>query len=107
VRGRQTAPPVGARDPRESVLSNWDGSTEAGARGSGGDEFACVITGLNTADATKRLNLVNAALAEAAEPASVTIGVTGLQPTDSTQDLLARADAALYRERSESGRNSP
>jgi diguanylate cyclase (GGDEF)-like protein len=73
----------------------------------GGDEFACVIAGLNTADATKRLNVVNAALAEAAEPASVTVGVAGLQPTDSTQDLLARADAALYRERSESRRNSP
>ncbi len=73
----------------------------------GGDEFACVIAGLNAADATKRLDLVNAALAEAADPASVTVGVAGLQPTDSTQDLLDRADAALYRERSESQRNSP
>jgi diguanylate cyclase (GGDEF)-like protein len=73
----------------------------------GGDEFACVIAGLDSAEATKRLNLVHAALAEAAEPASITIGVTGLQPTDSTQDLLARADAALYRGRSESQRNSP
>jgi diguanylate cyclase (GGDEF)-like protein len=73
----------------------------------GGDEFACVIAGLNSADATKRLDLVNAALAEAAEPASVTVGVTELQPTDSTEHLLARADAALYRERPEPRRNSP
>ena len=41
----------------------------------GGDEFACVIAGLNAADATKRLDLVNAALAAAAESASVTVGV--------------------------------
>jgi diguanylate cyclase (GGDEF)-like protein len=72
----------------------------------GGDEFACVIAGLNTADATQRLDLVNVALAEAAVPASVTVGVTELKPTDSTQDLLARADAALYRERPERRRTS-
>jgi diguanylate cyclase (GGDEF)-like protein len=67
----------------------------------GGDEFACVIAGLNAADATKRLNLVNAALAEAAEPAAVTVGVAELQPNDSIEGLLAKADAALYRERPE------
>jgi diguanylate cyclase (GGDEF)-like protein len=72
----------------------------------GGDEFACVIAGLNSAEATKRLDLVNAALAEAALPASVTVGVAELQPTDSTEGLLARADAALYRERPE-GRRAP
>jgi diguanylate cyclase (GGDEF)-like protein len=73
----------------------------------GGDEFACVIAGLSAANATKRLGLVNAALAQAAVPASVTVGVTELQPTDSIEDLLARADAALYRERLESRRTSP
>jgi diguanylate cyclase (GGDEF)-like protein len=67
----------------------------------GGDEFACVIEGLNAADATQRLTLINAALAAAADPASVTVGVTELQRTDSTGDLLDRADAALYRERPE------
>jgi diguanylate cyclase (GGDEF)-like protein len=67
----------------------------------GGDEFACVIEGLNAADTTKRLAGVNAVLAVAADPASVTLGVTQLRPTDSTDDLLGRADAALYRERPE------
>jgi diguanylate cyclase (GGDEF)-like protein len=67
----------------------------------GGDEFACVIEGLNAADTTKRLASVNAVLAVAANPASVTVGVTQLRPTDSTDDLLGRADAALYRERPE------
>jgi diguanylate cyclase (GGDEF)-like protein len=61
----------------------------------GGDEFACVISGLNTADATKRLALVNTALARASEPASVTVGVTELQPNDSSEDLLARVAAGL------------
>jgi diguanylate cyclase (GGDEF)-like protein len=65
----------------------------------GGDEFACVIPGQNAANVAKRLALVNTALAQAAEPASVTVGVAELQPTDSSEDLLARADAALYRER--------
>jgi diguanylate cyclase (GGDEF)-like protein len=67
----------------------------------GGDEFACVIEGLNAAGATQRLALVNAALATAADPASVTVGVAELQRTDSTGDLLDRADAALYRGRPE------
>jgi diguanylate cyclase (GGDEF)-like protein len=72
----------------------------------GGDEFACVIAGLSAADATKRLDLVNAALAEAAESASVTVGVAELQPNDSIEDLLAKADAALYRARPEPRRTS-
>jgi diguanylate cyclase (GGDEF)-like protein len=73
----------------------------------GGDEFACVIAGLNGADATARLALVNAALAEVPEHPSVTVGFAELQPDDSAADLLARADAALYRERPHKPRSSP
>jgi len=65
----------------------------------GGDEFVCAISRLDMADATKRFALVNATLAEAPEPGSITIGLTELQPHDSPEDLLARADAELYRER--------
>ena len=65
----------------------------------GGDEFVCALAGLNMADATKRLALVNAALAGAAEPGSVTVGLAELQADESPEDLVARADAALYRER--------
>jgi len=72
----------------------------------GGDEFACVISGLNAADASRRLALVNAVLAEAPESPSVTVGVAELQPNDSIEDLVARADAALYRERPQQGRGS-
>jgi len=65
----------------------------------GGDEFVCAISRLTMAEAGKRFTLVNAALAEAPEPGSITIGLTELQPHDSPEDLLARADADLYRER--------
>jgi diguanylate cyclase (GGDEF)-like protein/PAS domain S-box-containing protein len=65
----------------------------------GGDEFVCVISGLNMADATNRLALVNAALAEAPEHGSVTVGLAKLRADDSPEDFVARADAALYRER--------
>jgi diguanylate cyclase (GGDEF)-like protein len=65
----------------------------------GGDEFLCVITDLNPIDANERFALVNAALAEAPNHGSVTIGLAELQPGDSPQDLIARADAALYRTR--------
>jgi diguanylate cyclase (GGDEF)-like protein len=65
----------------------------------GGDEFVCAISGLNIVDARKRLALVNAALAEAPAHGSVTVGLAELRPDDSADDLVARADAALYRER--------
>jgi diguanylate cyclase (GGDEF)-like protein len=67
----------------------------------GGDEFVCALVGLNMADATKRLALVNAALAEAPEHGSVTVGLAELRPDDSPEDLVTRADAALYRQRQE------
>jgi len=65
----------------------------------GGDEFVCAISRLTMAEAGKRFALVNAALAEAPEPGSITIGLAELQPHDSPEELLARADAELYRER--------
>jgi diguanylate cyclase (GGDEF)-like protein len=65
----------------------------------GGDEFVCACSGLNMVDAASRLALVNAALAEVAGRGSVTVGLAELQPNDSPEDLIARADAALYRER--------
>lgn len=65
----------------------------------GGDEFVCAMPGLNGAEATKRFTLVTAALAEAPEHGSVTVGLVELQADDSLEDLIARADAALYRAR--------
>ena len=65
----------------------------------GGDEFVCALPGLNLSEATIRMALVNAALADAPEHGSVTVGVAELQADDSLESLIERADAALYLER--------
>jgi diguanylate cyclase (GGDEF)-like protein len=65
----------------------------------GGDEFVCAIAGLDKAAATKRLSRVNAVLARASAHGSVTAGIAELQPDDTLEDIIARADAELYRER--------
>jgi diguanylate cyclase (GGDEF)-like protein len=63
----------------------------------GGDEFVCALPGLTMTEAAQRLALVNAALADAPEPGAVTAGIPELQPRDTPEDIVARADAALYR----------
>jgi diguanylate cyclase (GGDEF)-like protein len=65
----------------------------------GGDEFVCAFSSLDLAEATKRLACVAAAVAEAPEHGSVTVGLAQLRKRDSPEGLIARADAALYRER--------
>jgi diguanylate cyclase (GGDEF)-like protein len=65
----------------------------------GGDEFVCVLPGLDLATAKARLDHVHAALATGARPVSVTVGLSLLQEADTTASLVERADAALYRER--------
>lgn len=65
----------------------------------GGDEFVCALSGLTMADATKRFALVNAALLDAPSAGSITVGLAALAPDESLESVLARADAALYRER--------
>lgn len=65
----------------------------------GDNGFLCAISGVDMAAVAKRLTLVNATLAAALEHGSVTVGFAKLQPDDSPQGLIARADAALYRQR--------
>ena len=65
----------------------------------GGDEFVCALPGLDLEAAQARLETVNRALADAVEPGSVTIGLAELRPGESVNHLVARADAALLRER--------
>jgi diguanylate cyclase (GGDEF)-like protein len=65
----------------------------------GGDEFVCVLSGLDVAAATDRLSSLNVTLAEAPEHGSITVGLAEMQPDDSPEDLLVRADMALYRKR--------
>jgi diguanylate cyclase (GGDEF)-like protein len=64
----------------------------------GGDEFVCALSGQTMIEATARLALVDTAIAEATD-GSVTVGLAELHPDDSLETLVARADAALYRQR--------
>ncbi|MGV8968710.1 MAG: diguanylate cyclase [Cellulomonas sp.] len=65
----------------------------------GGDEFVCALPGLDLPGAAQRLGLLNSTLAAGAEQGSVTVGLAQLQPGDSVDALVARADAALIAER--------
>lgn len=64
----------------------------------GGDEFLCALLDLTKAEATKRFSLMNAAFG-AAHQASVTVGLSELEAEDALEDLISRADEALYSER--------
>jgi diguanylate cyclase (GGDEF)-like protein len=64
----------------------------------GGDEFLCSLLDVTMTQAAERFSLVNADLA-AAQKASVTAGLAQLNADDRLEDLIARADEALYRAR--------
>lgn len=64
----------------------------------GGDEFLCALHDVSEAEAAERFSLVNADLA-ATRQASVTVGLAELEPDDALEDLVSRADKAMYRER--------
>jgi diguanylate cyclase (GGDEF)-like protein len=64
----------------------------------GGDEFVCGLVDVTIDQAAERFQVVSADLAERRE-ASVSVGFAELTPGDSLQDLIARADDDLYRER--------
>jgi len=61
----------------------------------GGDEFVCGLLDLKVDEVAQRFELVNADLAEANQ-STITVGLAELQANDSVEDLIARADAALY-----------
>ena len=65
----------------------------------GGDEFVCVLAGMNQDEAAVRLAQVNTALAAAPEHGSVTVGVVDLRPDETVESVVARADLALYEQR--------
>lgn len=64
----------------------------------GGDEFLCGLPDIDLAEAAERFTFVNADLA-AIRQASVTAGIAQLDAHDGLEDLIQRADEALYRER--------
>jgi diguanylate cyclase (GGDEF)-like protein len=77
----------------------------------GGEEFVIVLAGAGHARARQAAEALRAAIAETpvqhegeAIPIAASIGVSDLRPDDSMQDLLKRADEALYRAK-QGGRN--
>lgn len=64
----------------------------------GGDEFVCGLLDMTITEAVQRFTLVNAQLA-ATRQASVTAGLAELRADDDLEDLVGRADEALYAER--------
>jgi diguanylate cyclase (GGDEF)-like protein len=64
----------------------------------GGDEFLCGLLDLDMAAAAARFELVKADLA-ATRQAFVTIGLAQVEADDGLEELIVRADKALYRER--------
>lgn len=65
----------------------------------GGDEFVCALADTDAANGTRRLLVVNQELSSGPTPASVSVGFADLRPHDSSAELVARADAALYQKR--------
>jgi len=62
----------------------------------GGDEFLCAISGVSLLAAAARLSEANVVLSALPSPASFTAGLAQMQPGDTSEGLIARADAALY-----------
>lgn len=65
----------------------------------GGDEFVCALAGLSVESASARFHQVSEALAATPHGGSVTVGLADLGPADTIEDVIARADAALYAQR--------
>jgi diguanylate cyclase (GGDEF)-like protein len=62
----------------------------------GGDEFVCALPGADIATAQNRFDEVEETLKETNGQTSITVGLDRLRDPDSLDDLIARADAALY-----------
>jgi diguanylate cyclase (GGDEF)-like protein len=62
----------------------------------GGDEFVCALPGSTVADAGRRFEEVRGRLAQLHPAARFTVGVAAVEPGESLQDTLDRADQALY-----------
>jgi diguanylate cyclase (GGDEF)-like protein len=62
----------------------------------GGDEFLCALPGTDVDGARRRFDEVATKLTERNPRASVSTGWAKLEDSDTLDDLIARADAALY-----------
>lgn len=62
----------------------------------GGDEFVCVLPDVELSAIEARFEHISKALAAAPHPVSVSVGLAASRPGESTDAVMARADAALY-----------
>jgi diguanylate cyclase (GGDEF)-like protein len=65
----------------------------------GGDEFIVALSAVSLEVASDRVTEMKRALAALRPGAAISAGITALQADDSLESLIARADAALYREK--------
>ena len=65
----------------------------------GGDEFVCVMAGQTAAVAAERLASMNSVLRAMSKTSSMSVGISELRPGDSPDELVKRADDALYLQR--------
>ena len=62
----------------------------------GGDEFLCTLSGSDIEGARRRFDEVARDLTERSPEASVSVGLAALADPDTLDELIGRADAALY-----------
>ena len=65
----------------------------------GGDEFVCVLAGVSLERARHRMAAIRKTLREELDGASITIGLAHLEPGETVDELVARADRTLYAQR--------
>jgi diguanylate cyclase (GGDEF)-like protein len=65
----------------------------------GGDEFVCALSGINSAEAWQKLEEVKAKLLAHLGRQPFSIGLAALRDGETAEQLVARADGALYAER--------
>ena len=61
----------------------------------GGDEFVCGLAQMDVVDATRRFVRINETLADRGS-GQVSVGLAALRESEGLDELIARADAAMY-----------
>ena len=72
----------------------------------GGDEFICVLLGVTIQQAERTIGDIRARVVASTGGRTFSVGLAEAQGTDSPEQVIARADIALYRERAASARAS-
>ena len=72
----------------------------------GGDEFVCSLAGVERESVSERFDLVSADLRVGPGTGSISVGLAELEPGDTLDAVVGRADAALLATRGENGTGS-